>query len=184
MTLPATIYAGDTVTWTDPYYESSASALVYYLRTNHASGATVSGTSAGLEGWTFSLPGATSTGLAIGNWFYQARATVGGEPITVRTGSFVVAQNLSYSGSPGAVDLRSQEEIDLDNVEIAIRALTTGAQEYRIGTAGGGRLVKRVDLAELIKWRDQLKAAVMARKRTDAIANGFGDPRKLYVRWQ
>jgi len=184
MTLPATIYAGDTVTWTDPYYDSNASALVYYLRTNYDSGATISGTSSGKNGWIFTLASATSTNFALGNWVYQARATVSNQPATVRTGSFVVAKSLAYSGSLGAVDLRSQEEIDLENVETAIRALTSGAQEYRIGTASGGRMVKRADLAELIKWRDRLKSAVLAKKRADSIANGFGDPRKLFVRWK
>ena len=70
-------------------------------------------------------------------------------------------------------------------VEDAIRALVAGAQEYRIGTGtgNGGRMVRKADLATLIEWRDRLKAEVAKEKRADEIANGKGDPNKLYVRF-
>ena len=42
----------------------------------------------------------------------------------------------------------------------------------------------RADLAELIKWRDRLKAEVAREKRAEMIAQGLGDPRRLYVRFQ
>jgi len=38
-------------------------------------------------------------------------------------------------------------------------------------------------LAELIKWRDRIKADVMREKRAEMIAQGMGDPRRLYVRF-
>jgi hypothetical protein len=91
---------------------------------------------------------------------------------------------LAFSGTAGAFDDRSQAQKDLEAVEEAIRALTTGAQEYQIGSLGnGGRKVVRADLAELIKWRDRLKAEVAREKRAEMIAQGLGDPRRLYVRF-
>lgn len=108
---------------------------------------------------------------------------VGGNPVTVNQASFTITRSLAYTGSPTAIDLRSQAQQDLDAIESAIRALTTGAQEYWIGSGGNGRKVRRADLAELIKWRDRLKAQVAAEKRAEDIANGLGDGRRLYVRF-
>ena len=180
MTLPQTIYAGDAISWSDTGIGSAATAVVYYLRTNANSGATVSGSYSSVAGWVFGLSAAVSGKFEPGVWRYQVIATVSGAPTTIRKGSFNVEASLAYTGLPQAVDLRSQAQQDLDAVESAIRSLTTGAQEYWIGS----RKVKRPDLPELIKWRDRLKYAVVKEKRAESIANGLGDPHRLYVRFQ
>ncbi len=100
------------------------------------------------------------------------------------TGGLVVLRSLTYSGQATALDLRSQAETDLIAVEAAIRALVSGAQEYRIGTPTGGRLVKRAELAQLIAWRDRLKADIAREKLAENVANGKGDGRSLYIRFQ
>ena len=67
-------------------------------------------------------------------------------------------------------------------MEEAIRALASGAQEYQIGGLGtGGRRVRRVDLAELIKLRDRLAGQVAQEKRAQALANGSAASRKIRV---
>jgi len=181
MAFPPEIYAGDAVSWTDTL-APTASSYTYYFRTNAASGATASGTlSNGV--WTFTLPAVTTEAFAIGQWYYQAVSITSSAPTTVRTGGFIVSRSLTYTGSPSALDLRSQAQIDLEAVEAAIRALTTGAQEYRIGTPTGGRMVKRADLAQLIAWRDRLKADVAREKLAENVVNGKGDGRSLYVRF-
>jgi hypothetical protein len=43
--------------------------------------------------------------------------------------------------------------------------------------------VRRVELPALIAWRDRLKAEVAREKRAEMIAQGLGDPRRLYVRF-
>jgi hypothetical protein len=181
--IPASFTAGDLVTWTQDAAPEGTTAITAYLRTNAASGATVSA-SGPVDGvWTFTLPAATTAQLTPGDWRLQEIATVNGNPVTINNASFAITRSLAYSGSPAAVDLRSQAQQDLDAVEAAIRALTTGAQEYWIGNSGNGRKVRRADLAELIKWRDRLKAQVAAEKRAEDIANGLGDGRRLYVRF-
>lgn len=181
--IPQQFTAGDLVTWTQDAAPAGATALVAYLRTNAASGATVSASGPVNGVWTYTLPAATTATMTPGAWRLQEVATVGGQPMTINNGSFTVVRSLAYTGSPTAVDLRTQAEIDLNSVEAAIRALTTGAQEYWIGSGGNGRKVRRADLAELIKWRDRLKAQVASEKRAEAIANGLGDGRRLYVRF-
>lgn len=182
MAFPSEIRAGDAVEWTDDL-ATTANSYVYYLRTNAASGASVSGTlSNGI--WTFTLSSATTTGFATGKWFYQAVSITAGAPTTQRYGGFDVTPSLAYAGNPTAVDLRTQAELDLIAVEAAIRALVSGAQEYRIGTVSGGRMVKRADLAQLISWRDRLKADIAREKLATDLANGKGDGRSLYIRFR
>lgn len=181
--IPASFTAGDLVTWTQEGAPQGTTAITAYLRTNAASGASVAASGPVNGIWTFTIAAVTSAQLTPGDWRFQEVATVDGNPVTINTGSFSVSRSLAYTGTPGAIDLRSQAQKDLDSVEDAIRSLTTGAQEYWIGSGGNGRKVRRADLAELIKWRDRLKAQVAAEKRAEEIANGLGDGRRLYVRF-
>lgn len=181
MTLPPEIHAGDTIEWIDTR-ATTASSYTYYFRTNAASGASVSGTLS-LDRWTFLLSAGTTATFTPGTWYYQAVSVTAGAPLTERSGGLLVRPSLSFVGSATAVDLRNQTQIDLDAVDAAIRALVSGAQEYRIGTPTGGRLVKRADLAQLIAWREQLQADLARQKIAENLANGRGDGRALYVRF-
>lgn len=162
--IPSEFTAGDTIVWFDSAVPEAATAATAYLRGNVAGGATLSGTSTA-DGWRFTLDGAVSGQLTPGEWVSQIVAVVGGATQTVCTLPFRILQSLAYSGSPEPIDLRSQARKDLDSVEAAIRALTTGAQEYRIGFGNQGRTVRRADLSELISWRDRLAARVAAEDR-------------------
>ena len=53
-------------------------------------------------------------------------------------------------------------------------------QEYKIGN----RNLRRFDLPDLIALESKLKADVVRAERADMIANGLGDPSKLYVRFR
>jgi hypothetical protein len=181
--IPSQFSAGDQVVWTQELAPEGTTALVAYLRTNAASGATIAASGPVSGVWTFTLPAATTAVMTPGGWRLQEVATVAGEPRTVNNGSFTVLRSLAYTGSPTAVDLRTDAQIKLDEVEAAIRALVSGAQEYWIGSGDNGRKVRRADLKELIAWRDRLKGMVAAEKRAEDIANGLGDGRRLYVRF-
>ena len=188
MDIPATIRAGDTVTWRDASsadllgnpITSGDYTLTYYLRTNTASeGATVVGTAYG-NGWESTIPAATSSGFDAGVWYWQAIATAGSTKHTLGSGQLTVVAGLGYAGSPGAFDGRSQAQKDLEAVTTAIRVLiASGAKEYTIG----GRSFKRQDLNLLIQRESQLKAIVKREQAADLMKNGQGDPRSLYVRF-
>jgi len=184
-TIPSQFRAGDYVAWTETDAPEGTTAITVYLRTRAASGAAIAATVNGDGTFDFSISSVTSAALAAGAYLAQFLATVDGQPQTYREVRFDVLASLSYTGSPTAFDPRSQAEKDLEAVEEAIRVLTTSAQEYRIGTgtANGGRMVRRADLAELIKWRDQLRAEVLKEQQASMIENGKGDPNKLYVRF-
>jgi len=189
--IPSKIRAGDTVVWVDEpsvhafgaAIDSSNHGLTYYLRTNTASeGATVVGVAEG-SGWKFTITAGTSAAFDAGVWYFQAVATAnaGGAKTTLGTGQLTVEPSLSYAGSPGAFDGRSQAQKDLEACQAAIRSLMSGGavQEYRIGT----RSLKRYDLAELLALESRLKAEVARENKAAMIANGLGNPHNLFVRF-
>jgi hypothetical protein len=92
-----------------------------------------------------------------------------------------VLASLSYAGSPGAVDGRSQAQQDLDAVQAAIRTIVAGgvAKEYTIGN----RSLKKYDMADLLQLESKLKAEVKREQMADLIANGLGNPHNLFVRF-
>jgi len=190
--IPSTIRAGDTVVWTDDAtvdilgaaITSSSHSLTYYIRFNRNNhGATVTGVANG-SGWKFTITSVVSGGFHeddTGYWQAVAVAVVGGAKTTLGSGTFEVDPNLAYTGTPAAVDGRSQSQKDLDACQTAIRNLMSGGavQEYRIGT----RSLKRYDLAELLALESRLKAVVAREQKAATIANGLGNPHSLFVRF-
>jgi len=187
--IPSEIRAGDTIQWRDVEgvdnlgntVSSAAYTLTYYLRFNAASeGATVVGTAYG-TGWEFSIAAATSAGFDAGTWYWQAVATKTGSTITLGSGQLTVLAALSYSGTPAALDGRSQAQKDLDAVQAAIRTIVAGgvAKEYTIGN----RSLKKYDLTDLLALETKLKADVNREQKAQLIANGLGNPFNLFVRF-
>ncbi len=189
MNIPSEIRAGDTIQWRDVAgvdnlgnaISSSDYTLTYYLRTNTASeGATVVGTAYG-TGWEFTIAAATSAGFDAGTWYWQAVATKTGSTVTMGSGQLTVLRSLSYTGTPGAVDGRSQAQQDLDAVQATIRAIVSGGavQQYSIGN----RSLSKYSLNDLLALESKLKAEVKREQMADLIANGLGNPHNLFVRF-
>jgi hypothetical protein len=184
MAQPAEFYQGDRIRWIESRVAADATAVTVWLRAAAAGAGVEAQATNTADGWQVTLTAETTAAMAAGSWELQVVSVVDGAPCTTGRGSFTVRRSLAFTGTAGAFDDRSQAQRDLAAVEEAIRALSTGAQEYQIGGLGtGGRKVRRADLAELIKWRDRLKADVAREKRAEAIAQGLGDPRRLYVRF-
>ena len=188
--LPSIIVAGTTIEWVDEATTAGINetisspdwTLEYYLRTNTASeGHTVTGTQyANSTGWQFTISSTDSANFDAGNWFWAARAFKSGKVFEIGTGELEVRQSLQYSGTPSAIDNRTQTEKDLDAVTACIRALIEDkAQEYSIGN----RTFKRIDIKELRAREAELKSRVASEKRYSYISQGLGDPKNLYVRF-
>ena len=191
MNIPSEIRAGDTVKWRDDAtvdtfgnaIESDVWTLKYYLRANvNREAHTATGTIY-LSGWEFTITAAESAEFEPGEWYWQAVATRSGpsETITLGYGQLIVEADLSYVSNPGAFDGRSQVKKDLDAVQLAIRTLIAGGavQEYKIGN----RNLKRYDLQDLIQLEGKLKAEVKREEAASLIANGLGNPRNMFVRF-
>ena len=189
MNIPSQIRAGDTIKWRDVAgvdnlgneISSATWTLTYYLRTNTASeGATVVGTAYG-TGWEFTISASTSAGFDAGDWYWQALATYSTEKVTLGAGQLQVLAALSYAGSPGAVDGRTQAQIDLDAVQAQIRALISGGAVRQYSIAG--RSLSRYELSDLMALESKLKSEVKREQMAELIANGLGNPHNLFVRF-
>ena len=189
MNIPSEIRAGDTVKWRDDSttdvfgndIDSGSWTLKYYLRTNTASEGHTSTGSVYSTGWEFTISASDSAGFDAGTWYWQAIATKGSEKITLGYGSLTVEAALEYAGTPGAFDGRTQVKKDLEAVQTAIRTLIAGGavQEYKIGN----RNLKRYELADLIQLEGRLKAEVKREEQAELMANGLGNPRNMFVRF-
>ena len=157
-------------------------SVVYYLRTNTGPvGATVN-SSAYVDGFQFTIASNVTATFTAGNWFYQAVANKSGaEKQTIYTGQFEVLESLEYSGTALNYDGRSQVEKDLEVIQTAIRTIISGGavQEYKIGT----RSAKKYELSELIQLESRYKAELVREKQGEMIANGLGNPRATFVRF-
>jgi hypothetical protein len=187
--IPPRLRAGDTIQWRDEAttdnlgdpIDSSTWTLTYWLRTNTAAEASsVVGTAYG-TGWAFLISSTTSAAFDAGTWYWQAIATKTGATFTVGSGSTVVDPALSYAGTATAYDGRTQAQKDLEAVQLAIRTLLSGGsvKEYRIGQ----RTLKRYDLAELLQLEAKLKADVKREEAAQLMANGLGNPRNMFDRF-
>jgi hypothetical protein len=186
--IPSQIRAADTIQWRDDAgvdnlgnaISSSDYTLTYYLRTNTATeGATVVGSAYG-TGWEFTIASGTSIGLNAGQWYWQAVATKTGSTVTLGAGQLAVLAALNYTGTPGAVDGRSQAQIDLNAVQTAIRTIVSGrSKQYSIGS----RSFTSLDLSELMERESRLKSDVKREQMADLIANGLGNPHNLFLRF-
>ena len=190
MTIPSKVRAGDILQWRDSETEdvfgnaitSTEWNVTYYLRTNTASEAHITSSSAYLSGWQFTVASAVTANFDAGDWYFQAVAAKSGqEKQTILSGQFEVLPSLAYSGSATAYDGRSQIRKDLDQVQTAIRTVASGGgvKEYKIGS----RSAKKYDLAELFQLEAKLKAELAREETKEKIANGLGNPRNLFVRF-
>ena len=186
--LPSEIVAGTTIEWVDEATTAGINATIsspnwtleYFLRTNTASeGHIATGTQyQNSTGWQFTISATDSAGFDAGNWFWSARAFKSGKVFEIGSGELVVKQSLQYTGTPSAIDNRTQTEIDLDAVTAAIRAIIADkAAKYSIG----GRSFERINLPELRAREAELKARVFSEKRYSLKSQGLGDPKNLYV---
>lgn len=185
---PSVIRAATTVKWRDasatvPFDQNATSTdgwtLSYYLRTNTASEGHISIGSAYNSGWQFTISSTDTANFDKGDWSWTAIVDKGGEKFQLAVGEFKVKQSLAYSGTPGAIDTRTQNEIDRDNIKVALRKFEDGAQEYSIGN----RTFKRVQIKDLRMRLGELNAICMREKQAELMAQGLGNPRNLAVRF-
>lgn len=183
MNIPALIYAGDTVQWSElatPLYSSPTWTRTVSLR--HATDAdalNVVGVPDGVGGWDFTITATQSAALGAGTVYWQDYATNGATRNTLGNGTIGVKANLA--AATGTFDGRTQAQIDLDAVRAAMRAIVTGGatQQYSIGN----RSLTKMSMPDLIALETKLKADVAREARADRLAKGMNSGRAVYVRF-
>lgn len=184
MGIPRELVAGDSATWFDAATSDNIGrsiappdwTLVTSLR-----GATELDLTATADNGQFktSISAAQSAALTAGVYYWQARASMGSEKITIGSGQITIKADLSAADP--VYDGRSQLRKDLEAVQAAMRAMIAGGavQAYTIGN----RQMQKMSMADLIQLENKLKNDVMNEERAQNIANGLGDPRTLKVRF-
>ena len=104
--------------------------------------------------------------------------------ISLQSSFASIGQVSLYEGN-AVIDRKEGEskevEKDLDVIETAIRNLISGGaiKEYKIGT----RNAKKYELAELLTLKSQYKVELVRKKQAETMANGLGNPRATFVRF-
>ena len=190
MQIPASIRANSTIKWReasqvdpfgDPIQSTDSWVMKFYLRTNTASeGHTTTGSTYG-TGWEFSISASDSSAFDAGDWFWNCEVSKGSDKYIVGSGALEVLQALAFTGTPGALQGKSQLQQDYEAVESAIRTLISGGvlKEYSIG----GRSLKKYELNDLIALKDRLYFKLQKKKKDELIKNGQGNPHHLLVRF-
>jgi len=193
MEIPVQLSVGDTVQWIvcrtvdnlgNEISVDTGFSLSYFLRKSDAADDDVieiAGVARDDGGWDFVIPHSQFAAGDEGTYYWSAKASkaAGGTTVfTIAKGQTTVLPDIS---SATTFDGRSQAKKDLEAVNAAIRALSSGGvKSYMIGT----RTVTKMDIADLLKWRSQLKSDVAREEKADKIAQGLGDPKNLYVRFK
>lgn len=185
---PAEIRIGDTVIFDVPSFANSIGTtidntytLTWYGRTNtNHKGAAVTAADQG-DGWRVTIPSATTADWVAGTWFFQLVAVSGSTQYLAGEGQFKAIASLAYTGQPAAFDGRSRAQVDLDQVQTAIRTILNGGAVKSYSVAG--RNLQKYELADLLALETKLKAEVKREQTADLIRNGQGNPHNLFVRF-
>lgn len=186
MKIPKIITAGDSVSWLDsPWFDTSKSVwissaawqLVYELRgTTQATAETI----AQGDGWQSKLSPSVSGTLQPGTYVWAAYLTnASNDRRNIGGGTLTVLANLSAITT--AIDARSLARKALDDCEAALAKISSSGKikSYTIG----GRQTEFHSLAELMSLRDFWQRKVSKEEERQAIRDGRGNPRKLFVRF-
>lgn len=177
---PASVFAGDTITWKIALadYPASAGWVLKYRLINAAGKIDIVSAADG-DDHLVSESAATSVGWAAGDYTWQRFVEKAGERFTVGSGRITIRQNLA--GKAAGFDTRSSakktlELLDAAMVDHGARAWT---QEYEVA----GRKMKFRSVGEFMAFRDKLKAEVAREEAAERIAAGLAPKSKVYVRF-
>ena len=186
MNIFATLVQGDSASWSDDpvalydgrQADASAWALKYVLR-----GPSVLDLTAVANGakWTTTLTVGSSASLTPGQYAWGAVVTKGTERLSVGNGNLVVTPDLVAISAP--FDSRTPAQVALQACEAAMATFNaTGGKVKKYEIAG--RTMEFQTIADLMQLHSFWKMKVNAEGSAAAIANGLGNPRNLYVRFQ
>jgi hypothetical protein len=192
MKIPTLITAGDSAGWTDNAFadpsgtlitSSGGWALAYSFRGPQASGGLdLAGTAQG-TGWALALTpaqtAALNTGAAALVWSWHAYATKAGSRITAGYGTVKCSPTSPRSPWPPPTTAAPRpRKTSRPSAPRCPPASAAAPFEYTIGSRSSRRAARRpgADGAAL-------RASSPAKKRSQAGANGLGNPKRLSVRF-
>jgi hypothetical protein len=178
-TEPATVVAGDTITWQKSYadYPATVWTLKYRLL-NSATKIDITATASG-DDFLVSVTSTTSATWAAGAYDYTAWVEKSGERVTVELGRITVKANMAVATTfDGRSDARIIYEALIAAYKTAVASRAYVA-EYEIA----GRRMKFSSREEWLKELNFWKAQVVAEDRAEKIASGQPAGARVLVRF-
>lgn len=185
MNIFGTIQQGDSAIWDDTAqtidnitYTSAGYTLKYELR-GPGSPLTLTAVSNG-GGWRTTLLTTDSANLAPGKWWWAAMLSATGVRVTAGSGELIVTADIA--AAVAAFDGRSIAEIALADAEAALASFTSSKGKVKKYTIGN-RSMEFATVPEILDVIHYWKARVMTELSAKSVAQGLGDPRRLFVRF-
>lgn len=125
--------------------------------------------------YLFQVSSATSAAFEAGyyHWQLEITETASGNRIVVERGEFEAVPDLDNNGA----DPRTHAEIMLDKIE----ALLQGRADKDVTSYSiNGRSIAKMNISDLLTWRDYYRKEVLKERRDNAIA--LGKPTKTTVK--
>lgn len=177
MQIPARIYAGDSLTFTDSIPECPAGAgwVLSYAISNAGAKHTITASASG-DDHQVSVAASATAGWGAGPYQWAAIATRGTERKTLETGRIEVLPDPAASA---LADPRSHVERTLAAIEATLEGKAT-RDELTIEIRG--RALSRYRPEELLKWRDLYRAELVRERRAERAKAGLSGG-KILVRF-
>ena len=178
-TVPEILTAGDRWAWkkTDLTDYGTGFTLTYELTINGGgTPITLTATLSGTE-YLIEVAAATTAGYAAGDYSWSALITrdSDSERDRVAAGTLTIAPDPAIS----TADPRTHARVTLDAIEAVIEKRATKDQEsYSIA----GRSLSRMNIADLLTFRDQYRSEVKREEDAEKIAKGLGTGKNIKVR--
>lgn len=178
---PASVVAGDTVTWqiTLTDYPAGEGWTLKYRLINSAGKIDITSSASGSDHLVF-VAAATTAGWAAGTYSWQAYVDgVSSQRFTVGSGQIVVKPNLAAEAAGFDTRTTAKKTLDLIDAALLAHGASAWTQEYEIA----GRRMKFKSVADFMAMRDKLKAEVAREQAAERLALGLAPKSKVLVRF-
>lgn len=177
--IPDTIYAGDSLSWTEMSGEYPAPDWTMQYAIRGPSTLDLVSSPSGSD-HVFTATAAQTGSLTPGRYSWQSYATNGaGERYTISTGTITVRANLA--AQTAGFDGRSHAQKVLDAIEATMEGRATQAQA---SMQINNRQIQYLKPEELIKWRSFYKSEVAREKAKEKVAQGEDPGKRILTRFR
>jgi hypothetical protein len=169
---PDEVTVGSYIQWKRPDlsadYPAADYSLIYVLRARGGGATEITITASEVDGeYIVQVPSATSAAWTAGEYHWQAeiQRTSDSSRVLVDRGDITIKPDLDDNNT----DPRSHAEIMLDKIQ----SLLEGRADKDVSSYSiNGRSIAKMNISDLLQWRDYYRKEVIKEKRDQAIANG------------
>lgn len=177
---PAQIVAGDSAIWSIALsgYPASVGWALSYCLVSHTAQIMIPTTASG-DAHLITIAAETTEAWTPGIYAWQSYVTLGEDRHIVGSGMIEIKPNLAAMST--GFDSRSHIKKVLDALEAMLEGRASKDQQsYTIE----GLRIDRAPIGDLLRWRDQYRAALENEEQADRIRRGLGHSGRVLVRFR